>query len=522
MGEFVTDSTVDGTDIFPDGDKSPAPGIRAKPGWTTDNYVRATEANAIRDALLDLRDAHRGRVFDVTKDWGGGAADKTGAVSASAAIQAAIDAIGSDGGVLFFPPGTYLLTDHDSDGYCIVARRSVTILGSGPFHTYLRPSDALSASVDIVGLVPMVGDISNHTTIAHLTIGKNGSSSRAGRHGIYASTLDAGQNLGKLQIRDVNIEQGAGNAFKHENDAADNINGALYCSLIEQCTLKGGIHLEQSGDSNVIRENIITGTGQGIYAALVSGASLLSIIDNNITSSGSAIKIDNGLRTHIHRNNIEHYTAGGASDAAVININSAAGTFVAGVISENLVSAYGATDATRLIRIREARGTSIEDNVLMSGAAGVVVGIDVASSQDVRIGANSYANLTTKVSDSATGTMGISKTPTLVNGWVAYSSNEAPFYTKSPDGEVSIIGSVKSGTVTSGTIITTLPVGMRPAAGIVHRFPVYSLDPGVLAGAYVLVDEDGNVTCGSVGNTLLCLNGVRFRASTGADSVATG
>ena len=55
MGAFVTDDDVDGTDIFPDGDKVAAPNLSRPATWTTDNVTRASEMNAIRDALLDLR-----------------------------------------------------------------------------------------------------------------------------------------------------------------------------------------------------------------------------------------------------------------------------------------------------------------------------------------------------------------------------------------------------------------------------------------------------------------------------------
>jgi len=56
-------------------------------------------------------------------------------------------------------------------------------------------------------------------------------------------------------------------------------------------------------------------------------------------------------------------------------------------------------------------------------------------------------------------------TPTLINGWVWYGSPFAtPGYTKSSDGIVSLKGLIRSGTVTAGTPIFTLPVGYRPSS----------------------------------------------------------
>lgn len=53
MGTFVTASAT--PTIFPDGAKSAAPGVRAAAGWTSDNYLAASEINAIHDALFDCR-----------------------------------------------------------------------------------------------------------------------------------------------------------------------------------------------------------------------------------------------------------------------------------------------------------------------------------------------------------------------------------------------------------------------------------------------------------------------------------
>jgi hypothetical protein len=64
------------------------------------------------------------------------------------------------------------------------------------------------------------------------------------------------------------------------SDNPKNAEGGLYGALFENSELKGGLHFEASGDSIVVRGNIISGSGIGIYAALVKGASLLTIEDN--------------------------------------------------------------------------------------------------------------------------------------------------------------------------------------------------------------------------------------------------
>lgn len=58
---------------------------------------------------------------------------------------------------------------------------------------------------------------------------------------------------------------------------------------------------------------------------------------------------------------------------------------------------------------------------------------------------------------------------TMQNSWVTFNatSNAVPEYTKTSDGIVTLKGLIKSGTTTSGTVVTTLPVGYRPKATLV-------------------------------------------------------
>ena len=51
---------------------------------------------------------------------------------------------------------------------------------------------------------------------------------------------------------------------------------------------------------------------------------------------------------------------------------------------------------------------------------------------------------------------------TLQNGWVVYPGLTTPQYTKDTDGIVTVKGFIQSGTITSGTVIATLPAGYRP------------------------------------------------------------
>lgn len=75
-------------------------------------------------------------------------------------------------------------------------------------------------------------------------------------------------------------------------------------------------------------------------------------------------------------------------------------------------------------------------------------------------GGNGYWSLQAMYYPGASGSW---STPALQNGWVQYGGGySSSQYTKNTDGIVSLRGIIKSGTVTSGTTIFTLPSGYRP------------------------------------------------------------
>jgi hypothetical protein len=99
---------------------------------------------------------------------------------------------------------------------------------------------------------------------------------------------------------------------------------------------------------------------------------------------------------------------------------------------------------------------------------------------------------------------------TLQNGWVTASSgNEPPQVWKDAHGVVRLSGVITGGTVAAGTIVATLPPGMRPSA--VEVFSV-----GVSGGASsVYVDTSGNIVAlGSLNSATTGLSGVSFLAAT--------
>jgi hypothetical protein len=440
-----------------------------------------------------------------------------GVTDDTVAIQAAINALSPLGGTLYFPKGAYIVSDANADNACLTVTAPIQFLGAGAFYTSIQPAASVAGTVNTITVSPNVSYDQTLMSFKNLSLGNLSNGTRAGNHGIFCSTANAGQNLPKFTVENCAIQQGGGYAIYHLNSAVNNVNGGMYAAYINNNTLKGGVRLENSGDSIVVSNNIMSGTGTGVYAALVTGASLLSILDNNITTTASAIIILSGMRVNILRNNIEHYTVGSNSNA-VIDIVASGGTYVAGVIQQNLISAFGATDATKLIHIREARGTLFQDNTFLAGVGGITAVYVDTTCSDIRIGANSYnAAVATKINDLGIGTMGVVKTPTLQNSWVVNAVGLTPTFYKDLSGVVHINGAIKSGTATFGTTLFTLPTGFRPSADVYSS--VFANNGVNNVPGYIGIDNAGTVYFGQGGNTVMTTQ-ASFVASNAANSVS--
>jgi hypothetical protein len=480
-------------------------------GFPGGGFLQAGSGAVVRTAQSKMRDVVSVKDFGAVGD---GVADDT------VAIQAAINYLSPLGGTLYFPRGAYIVSDANADNACLAVTAPIQFVGDGAFYTSIQPAAGVAGTVNTILVNPNSSYDQTLMSFRNLSLGNLSTGTRQGNHGIYCLTLNAGQNLPKFTVENCSIQQGGGYAIYHLNDPVDNLNGGMYAAYINNNTLKGGIRLENSGDSIVVSNNVLSGSYTGVYAALVTGASLLSIIDNNITTSNSAIVILSGMRVHILRNNIEHYTTG-ANSNAVIDIVASGGTYVAGTIQQNLVSAFGSTDANKLINISEARGTLIQDNTFLAGVAGITAIRVNSTCTDVRIGPNTYnAAVATKVTDLGTGTMGVAKTISLLNSWVEQTSADTPTFSKDLSGNVIIEGTIKNGTATPGTQLFQLPVGFRPRAGTVKRFNAYSVGGGGAEFGYFQIDDAGFAYIEDGGNTVFVLSGAVFRAADAANSVS--
>lgn len=101
--------------------------------------------------------------------------------------------------------------------------------------------------------------------------------------------------------------------------------------------------------------------------------------------------------------------------------------------------------------------------------------------------------------------------PTYQNSWADKALFQAGQYRMSVTGRVELRGTITEGTKTTGTLITTLPAGFRPAAAT-YLHVVETTDATSYAAATLLVGIDGTVKVGGTTTTLtyVSLEGASF------------
>jgi hypothetical protein len=377
--------------------------------------------------------------------------------------------------------------------------KPLSIEGDGGVYAAINPSLS-SGTVSTLVVTPSNGTDFTLMRIEGIALHNPATGLRTGRHGIFLDTRTVGHNLPKFTLRDTIIGQGSDSiaiGLYHLNDGGANVNGGMYTALVQNNVIKGGVRLDNTGDSNSFLHNTLSGNKIGFEVACITGASLFEAQGNNITNSGGAFRINSGNRFRIIGNNCENSSTdiSGDNNGAMVNVTGSSGALYGGVISDNLFSAFGASNASNLIRLVNCTGTEIKNNTFLSGGTGSNPNTAItifASCSDIRIGPNQFnAALTTKVSDGGVGTMGVVKTATLVNSWVAWAvATSTLSWIKSPgDGIVHLFGTIKSGTI--NTTATTLPVGFRPAENI--RTHAFCYNGATMAICEVTVDTGGVV-----------------------------
>ncbi len=372
-----------------------------------------------------------------------------GATDDTSAINAALQAASVRKRALFFPSGTYRVTEAAPGAGHALLNRGVTCFGEGSA-TIIAPLPAMPNSADYMLINPATGTDLDAVSIRDLMIWPGIDGVRRGRRAIHG-LFDGVSNVSRLEIRRVYCAPGNDHSIRLENNPATNPQGGPSGSVIEQCGIWEGLHATYVGDSVCVRNNIFrSSVGSGrpgclLYmtdTASAGKAGHFVFEQNNVDCDGGAVSIIAGREVKILYNNIEH-SHGAGSHGAVVDIDGSSGVIDGVEIRGNHVGVFGTSTASSAIRLNGTSNAIVADNVLIAGTT-VAVGINVkASSTSARI---EYADgeitgFEARIADDGLGT----------SGRIGRQTSQRVFYVR-PDGSDRNSGFHDSASGAFGTI----------------------------------------------------------------------
>lgn len=461
-------------------------------------FVQAGASSIERTMLAKQRET-----VSVT-DWGAAPTN----VDCAAAIQRALDEapLGCD---LIFPPG--LNPDY---AYRIEApltlSRKLSLIGQGArltgyFSGAYATSDLLTVNItDAFDLDARNFRIAGFRDISLFS---------GGRHAILVT--DAGANIATIGLEIANCTIGTqasstGYALKLEGL------GTHVNNVIRNCQIENGIYYA-GADGVTIRDNNIYGLKPGITVAAVNGSYKTRILDNVIVARDGGVHITAGQQVDIERNQFEQYVGYGANTSTYAGHIVLDGSAYSGggeevrdirIIGNNFGA--GSNLNAAIILVDNTLDVIIDENVFANiGTSGFDVRILAATNSWTRIGTRNRLygvrggitrggsntvdpKTLLSVSDSGTGSYGFAarKTPSLASNYTG--SSDFSVWKDEAD-QLHFTGTIAIGAaaaVAGGTVVFTLPDGMRPSsAQVVGVFNNVNNNPSLL-----VLNTDGTVT----------------------------
>lgn len=198
-------------------------------------------------------------------------ADNTGTTASHSQINAAISAAATFGGMVYFPPGLYLL------GGSILLRSKVSLGGTGTGSVTLKALPTLGTAILLGTAVNKASDMS----IEDLTIDGNFSGTGLKIAGIQVS------GGSKINISKIRVENVGGGGI--------NLTGGTVDSMVERSVVIGtglhsgdshGIAIQNGSHRNKVRGNWVTGgRAMGIYVGTAGNGSTDCEITGNYTET---------------------------------------------------------------------------------------------------------------------------------------------------------------------------------------------------------------------------------------------
>lgn len=415
-------------------------------------------------------------------------------------FQSAFDNLGI-GSRLLINPGNYRIDG--SDPYLLSLTRNISIEGAAARNCrILGPINSPASTVleinfqDNAGL----GDVRNWW-MRDVTI-----SAQSGKHAVE---LTGGMAVLTSEISNCNL---SGNWDNGGYSLYFSDPGNFAHSLIEKCTLTTPIYAK-FGDCNIIRKNNIFGeNGPAITLDLSNGIYNNTIENNTLVARDGALHVINGQAVRFLNNQCEQFQAYGENQSAPSAMVYAEGRdrVVRNlVISENNLG--GGTNVDYLVYLDNAQHCVISKNQMAACDVAEIYCTanskfniyefdNTVRTQDLNPRADGFFKAKI-VNDSAYNIqMPISVTTgvggSLLNGWTV---DGAPLLFKSKTGHIIFTARFSGGTTTPGTVIATLPEGVRPYFFDDERLPVNGLGVHIESGDWVEVNRaSGEIRAGKI------------------------
>jgi hypothetical protein len=393
------------------------------------------------------------------------------------------------------------------------------ILGAG-FLSAIYPT-GLSASQDALGVSPPAdGNSREFSFLDGVYILQNA----GGRHAVQVDLSASIQRMSRYSVKNCYLRANGSSNYALKINNPTNAPDRFFSSTFENNVFAGGLSLLGVGDSININGNTFTGVNEAIAVTQTTnissggaGDSSMFVFQNNNSTANKGIYIVDAQAPKIRDNNLECGSGPGAgTEQALINLLGATARIKHAEVTGNIL--YHAPNCTTGVYIGQTESAVIENNTFGIAATGYAIVVS-ANARNTIIGYNLYSPTGTgrEILDNGVGTKGVLKAPTLQNSWVNYGSgHEDAGFIKGRDSYVTLSGVIKDGTITSNTLLYTLPVGFRPAGRT--YFTVHALSGGgVFLNGVVRVDTDGSVYLRSIPSghasvVELSLTGIRFYA----------
>jgi len=472
--------------------------IAASTGAALIGYIQNAIGAVANTVLAKLRE--RITIHDFMTDAERADVAGAGVLDVTAAVQKAITAC--SGKTLHVLPGTYRLKTPTA-GTLLSITSTIEIIGDKG--AIFLIDSTVANTVDVITINP--------STLADDGVRIKGlvitPASGTPARDILKINMDATHGLKHLIVMDCLLRATNGKAINLDNAAALNTNG-LFLSQIERNELEGGVQLFGLGDSNVIAENVITGSNIGVNIQMLNetsaggAAAKCQIERNNITSTIGAIRVSHARGLSICDNNIEQTVL--LDNGYCVNLSfldtPASGTqdHMAGVsvIARNKIQPTDPTSQCNGLYIFTCTGTIVQHNHIGTSArgAGPTAAVTIQTSDRVVVDRNNFylsqgctgvridafcTNISylpgkvtpfnssnfIEVDDTGIGTKGIWKTVALAAGWSRSTASTTAFsFMKTNSNMVIFRGCLaKSSATASSERFATLPTGFLPENG---------------------------------------------------------